>query len=132
ALGLGLLASAAFAGSREMALGADGEVYAVRTGTYGDLFTNVGATERSYPVLALEISKPGSPLKRILVPTTGGPEIETSPSVLYEEDSETIFLLWESEFGFHPILQLAGFDGAAWSRPIEVIGNPFALKTSVQ
>jgi hypothetical protein len=132
ALGLGFLASAALAGSREMALGADGEVYAVRTGTYGDLFANVEASERANPVLALEISKPGFPLKRILVPTTGGPEIETSPSVLYEEDSETAFLLWESDFGFHPILQLAGFDGATWSRPIEVIGNPFALKTSVQ
>lgn len=132
ALGLGFLASAALAGSREMALGADGEVYAVRTGTYGDLFTNVSQPERPNPVLALEISKPGSPLKRILVPTTGGPEIETSPSVLYEEGSETVFLLWESDFGFHPILQLVGFDGTAWSRPIEVLGNPFAVKTSVQ
>lgn len=132
ALGLGFLASAAFAGSREMALGADGEVYAVRTGTYGEIFPAQSDFEASNPVVALEISKPGSAVKRILVPGTGGAEVETSPSVLYEEDSDVVFLLWETEFNFHPILQLAGFDGTTWSRPINVIGNPFAVKTSVQ
>ncbi len=132
ALGLGFLASAALAGSREMALGAEGEIYAVHAGSYGELFPAQGDFESSNPVLALEISKPGTPVKRILVPSTDGPEAETSPSVLYEEDSETVFLLWETQFNFHPILKLAGFDGTTWSRPIEVIGNPFALKTSLQ
>ena len=132
ALGLGFLASAAVAASREMALGADGEIYAVRAGTYGELFPNDKNFDRSDPVVALDITKPGSPLRRILVPGTGGPEVETSPSLIFEEGSGTVFLLWETEFSFHPILQLAGFDGTSWSRPIEVIGNPFALKTSVQ
>jgi len=115
-----------------MALGSEGEVYTVRTGSYGDLFPSQNDFDRSNPIVALEISKPGSPVKRILVPSTSGAEVESSPSVVFEEDSETVFLLWETELGFHPILQLAGFDGTSWSRPIEVIGNPFALKTSVQ
>jgi len=133
AVGLGVLAaSAALAASREVALGSDGEIYAVRTGAYGQLFPEGRELDRSNPVVALDITKPGAPVKRILVPGTGGWEAETSPSVLFEEDSQTAVLLWETEFNFHPILQLASFDGTTWSRSIEVIGNPFALKTSVQ
>jgi hypothetical protein len=133
ALGLGLLAaSAAFAAGREVALGSDGEIYAVRTGTYGDLFPNGRDFDPANPVVALDITKPKAPLQRILVPGTGGAEVESSPSVLFEDDSETVFLLWETAFNLHPILQLAGFDGGAWSKPIEVIGNPFAQKTAFQ
>lgn len=133
ALGLGLLAaSAVFGASREVALGSDGEVYAVRTGAYGELFPNGKDFDRANPVVALEINKPGAAVQRILVPGTGGEEAESVPTLLFEDSSQTVFLLWESELNFHPILQLAGFDGSGWSRPIEVIGNPFASKTSPQ
>jgi hypothetical protein len=133
ALGLGLLAgSPALAVSREAALGGDGEVYAVRAGSYGELFPAGKDFDPVNPVIALDITKPKTLPQRILVPGTGGPEVERSPSVLFEEGSQTAFLVWESEFNFHPILQLAGFDGRAWTRPIEVIGNPFAPKTSLQ
>ncbi|HEV8582646.1 MAG TPA: hypothetical protein VGX68_26560 [Thermoanaerobaculia bacterium] len=133
ALGLGLLAaSAALPAGREVALGSDGEVFAIRTGTYGDLFPTGRDFDRANPVVALEIAKPGAAAQRILVPGTGGEEAESAPTVLFEESSQTIFVLWESELNFHPILQLVGFDGSAWSRPIEVIGNPFASKTSPQ
>ena len=133
AVGLGLLATSAFAAaSREVALGSEGEIYAVHTGAYGVLFPNGRDADPAAPVVALDITKPKTPTQRILVPGTAGEEVENSPSVLFEDDSHTVFLLWETEFNFHPILQLAGFDGSAWSRPIEVIGNPFAPKTSPQ
>jgi hypothetical protein len=134
ALGLGLLAaSSALAAGREVAVGTDGEVYAVRVGTYGDLFPRSKAFDRANPVVALDITRPNTPLQRVLVPGTGGAEVETSPSVLFEEDSETAFLLWESKrSAIHPILQIAGFNGTSWSSPIEVIGNPFTAKTSPQ
>jgi hypothetical protein len=132
--GLGMLAaSAALAAGREVALGADGEVYTVRAGQYGDLFPKGRDFEPGNSVVALDVSRPGAPLQRMLVPGTGGSEAETSPSVLFEEDSQTAYLLWETKkSSIHPILQIAGFDGASWSRTIEVIGNPFAAKTSPQ
>jgi hypothetical protein len=133
ALGLGLLGvAAASAAGREVALGADGEVYAIRTGTYGELFAKGGEFDPANPVMALEITRPGAAVQRVLVPGTGGEASEKAPSVLFEESSGTAFVLWESELNFHPILQLAGFDGEAWSSPIEIIGNPFASKTSPQ
>jgi hypothetical protein len=133
AVGLGLLAaSAAFAAGRDVALGSSGEIYAVRTGTYGDLFPNGHDFDPANPVVALDITKPKSPAQRVLVPGTGGAEVESTPSVLFEDDSQTVFLLWETQFNLHPILQLAGFDGSGWSKPIEVIGNPFAPKTAFQ
>jgi len=129
---LGLLAASPALAGRDVALGSSGEVYAVRTGTYGELFPNGRDFDPSNPVVALDVTKPKSPPQRILVPGTGGAEVESSPSVLFEDDSETVFLLWETAINLHPILQLAGYDGAAWSKPIEVIGNPFAPKTAFQ
>ncbi len=129
-----LAASAALAASREVALGADGEIYTVRVGEYGELFPKGRDFDRANVVLALDIVNANvkSSLQRLLVPGTGGAEVEKSPSILFEEDSETVFLVWETSINIHPILQLAGFDGKGWSKPIEVIGNPFAAKTSPQ
>lgn len=134
AIGFSLLtASAAFAASeRQAVLGADGAVYVAKTGTYGELFPDSKGGNAPDPVLALEVTKPGSPVQRILVPSTANSEVEKSPALLYEDQSGTVYLVWQSVSAVHPILQLSGFDGTAWSEPIEVTGNPFAPKTSPQ
>lgn len=132
-IGLTLLtASAAFPSERQAVLGADGAVYMARTGTYGELFPGAKGGDATDPVLALEVTKPGSPVQRILVPSTVNAEVEKSPALLYEDQSETLYLVWQSLGVFHPILRLSGFDGTSWSEPIEVTGNPFAPKTSPQ
>jgi len=132
AFGLGLaLAAAAFAG-HDTALGSDGTVYQVRTGLYGDLFPTGKATDKTSMVVALDVTKPGAPAQRLLVPGTDGSEVESSPSVVFEDDSQTVFLLWESAINIHPILELSGFDGTRWLPSITVTGNPFAVKTSPQ
>ncbi len=134
AVGLGLLtASSGLAAGREMTVGADGEVFVVHTGTYGELFPDGRDYDRSNSVVSLDIMRPDSPLQRILVPGTGNAEVETSPSILFEENSNTAYLLWGTKrSSIHPILQIAGFDGASWSRPVDVIGNSLAAKTSPQ
>lgn len=133
ATGLGLcFAPAGLAADHETALGSGGEVYMVRTGTYGTLFPEKRDYPRDNAVLALDIQKPDAPLQRLLVPGTGGAESEIMPSVVFEDDSQTVFLLWGSVINIHPILELAGFDGTQWSKTIDVVGNPFAFKTSPQ
>lgn len=134
AIGFTLMtASAAFPAERQAVLGADGAVYVAKTGTYGQLFPGGKGTAATDPVVALEVTRPGSPVQRILVPSTANSEVEKSPSLLYEDNSETLFLVWQSAINsIHPILQLSGFDGSTWSEPIEVTGNPFAPKTSPQ
>jgi hypothetical protein len=132
ALGLGLaLAAAAFAG-HDTALGSDGTIFQVRTGLYGDLFPAGKAADKTSPVVALDVTRPGAPAQRLLVPGTTGSEAESSPSVVFEDDSQTVFLLWQSAINIHPVLELSGFDGANWLPAITVTGNPFAVKTSPQ
>lgn len=132
AIGFTLMtASAAFPAERQAVLGADGAVYMAKTGTYGELFPGRQGTA-SDPVIALEVTRPGSPAQRILVPSTANSDVEKSPSLIYEDHSETLYLVWQSISSVHPILQLSGFDGQGWSEPIEVTGNPFAPKTSPQ
>jgi hypothetical protein len=132
ALGLGLALSGAAFADHETTLGSDGTIYQVRTGAYGDLFPTGNATDRASTVVALDVTRPGAPMQRILAPDSTGPEVESYPSVVFEDDSQTVFLLWESAINIHPILQLSGFDGSHWLPTITVTGNPFAAKTSPQ
>ena len=134
ALALGIAAAgAARADLHDVALATDGTVYQVRADLYGKLFPQGKETTASNPVIALDVTTPDGPARRILVPSTSGPDLESLPSVLYADDSQTIFLLWRTEFNFHPLLQLAAYDGRSWSKVIQVTGgNPFADKTSPQ
>ncbi len=134
ALGLCLLAPAATASHRDAVLGGDGELYLVRAGAYGELFPGDKAADPANLVLALDVVRPDAAageVERFLVPGTAGPEVEHSPSLLFEQASSTVFLVWESAFNVvHPSLKLAWFDGAAWSELIDVTGKPFTPKTS--
>ena len=119
-LAMGAVAAAGWAADREMALGADGEVYRVRTGAYGELFAGTpgfAPANAANPVLALEIAKPGTAPVRHLVPLSAGSETELSPSLIYEEASNTVFLVWESRHAYRSVVKLAGFDGTHWVEP---------------
>jgi hypothetical protein len=132
-IGLGLAAPApGLAASHDSALGAGGEVYQVKSGKYGDLFPGSQGTAPGTPVLAIDVTRPGAAPQRVLIPDTLDSAAESSASLLYEDDSRTVYVVWESQEGIHPILRLAGFDGTNWSTPISVVGNPFAPKTSPQ
>lgn len=128
--GLGLAALPAAAAHGEAALGSEGELYIVRTGTYGELFSGSSRYDRKTPVLALDIVRPDVPVERLLVPETENGAAESVPSLLFEEATGTAFLIWESQINYHPILMLSGYNGESWSKPIVIVGNPFADKTS--
>lgn len=133
ALGLAFAGRPAAASHQETTLGNDGELYVIRGGNYGDLFPGGTATERDSPVLALDIVKPGSPTDRRLIPSTQGKDVESTPAAIFEDDSSTLFVIWESRINsIHSIFRLASFDGAAWSNPIDITGNPFSVKTPPQ
>ncbi|HEY2295583.1 MAG TPA: hypothetical protein VGM86_33175 [Thermoanaerobaculia bacterium] len=135
-LGFALLGLAAAlpgrAASRDTALGVSGEVYQVKAGNYGDLFPGGHAVAPTTPVLAIDITRPGAAAQRVLIPETLDPSLETSASLVYENDSQTVYALWATQVGTNSVLKLAGFDGAGWSDPIQVVGNPFASKIAPQ
>jgi hypothetical protein len=119
--GAALLALPAFAIRQEAVLGNDGELYIVKTGTYGALFPGGQETDRNNSVLALEIAHHGEAPQRVLVPDTLDKAIESSPAVFFETDSNTIFLVWESRLSATEFsLRLASFDGSHWTPTIEV------------
>lgn len=137
-----LCAAAANATERDTALGSAGELYIVRTGSFSSLFPN-GAPGANVPgnntVLALDVLKPGADAnhpQRTLVPLTGGSEVEGSAAILFEDSTQTVFLVWESQIdaassGFY----IASYDPVAanWAQPIQVLGsNAVAVKTSPQ
>lgn len=130
-LGL-ILASAAAFGAQGTVLGSEGELYLVKAGSYGELFPGGKETEGAHHVLALEVLKSGSVTERHLVRGTEGSDVEFAPSLIFEEISKTLLLVWERRRnGIHPILMLSGFRGT-WLEPMEIVGSPFSPKMSPQ
>ncbi|HEX4965887.1 MAG TPA: hypothetical protein VF173_34075 [Thermoanaerobaculia bacterium] len=129
----GLCAAPSYGQDGTAALGADGEVYLPKVGAYRDLFPKDHATAPGNTVLAVDLIQPGAPPQRLLVPFTTGSDVESTPAVLYEDDSDTLFLLWANQVNsISSVLMLASFDGAHWGAPIQITGNPFSSKMSPQ
>jgi hypothetical protein len=127
-------APAARADQRQGALGANGELYLTEIGTYGGLFAGTqppaGLTAAS-EVLALDILTPGGSRQRVLVPNADGSALESTPALLYEDDTKTLFALWATRLSsLNSVLYLTSFDGSGWSPAIRITGNPFASKAS--
>lgn len=120
-------------GGGELALGSAGELYSVVAGPYGELFPQSGGADPATPVLALDVTHPGQATERLLVPGTADAygDVEGGSSLVYEDTSETLFLVWESRRNvIHPMLNLISFDGTEWSEPLVIMSNFFALKGS--
>lgn len=118
---------------RDAALGSQGELYQLHSGLYKDLFPTGNATDPAALVLALDITRPDADPQRLLVPETEGAEEESLPALVYEDESHSVFLLWASKINaIHTIFKLASYDGTRFSDPIDVAGNPWAVKNSPQ
>jgi hypothetical protein len=131
ALGLLLGVGGPAVASNVPTLGADGEIYRVVKGTYGDLFPGGSAATATSPVLALDIDRPGVATERLLVPTTGDEFPEDSPAIILDPSSQTPFLVWEKWVNFiHPELNLVHLTPDGWSEVAELSGSPFRQKSS--
>lgn len=133
-LGLALALSAPLAAqSRSDVVGTDGELFVLQQGSYGDLFPQAGMADASNPALALEIVHADQTEERLLVPGTETEDLEESPSALFEDDSGTLFVLWQTNRHYvHSWLNLIGFHDGQWTDPIEITGSPFGWKSSPQ
>lgn len=84
------------AGAASRVLDADGDVYVVEAGSYGELFPEGRASEPGDPVLAVTVLRSDGSAERSLVPGTEGPGVERlAASVLGAEG--LLYVLWESE-----------------------------------
>ncbi|HXT20657.1 MAG TPA: hypothetical protein VN923_07910 [Thermoanaerobaculia bacterium] len=127
-----LAPAAAWAGDGTTMLGGDGELYRVKSGTYGSLFANAPANARSNPVLALDVERNGKS-KRLLVPGTDGPELEKSPALTVDGATNDVYLVWAGMRGYHSVLDLIGYSEAGgFGEPFEFSGDVFSTKTNPQ
>lgn len=111
-------------------LASNGVVYKARAGQYGALFPDGSEVDSDQHVLTLTISDGHGQQVQQLIPGTEGYEIEVNPSVIFEETTDTLYLLWESWYGVHSRLHLAGFSDNAWTDIIEITGSPYVVQSS--
>lgn len=116
--------------SRETALGPNGEYYRIQVGTYGQFFS-AGLIPAANSVLVLEIHRAGSTRHtRILVPGTEADEIELAPAIAFEEASNSLILIWSSQWNFiHSKINFALFSNGSWSPTIELSGDVWSRKS---
>lgn len=122
---------------REVALGANGELFRVRAGSYADLFPDANLATASNRVLGLDITHPqadGSTItQRLLVPGTGGNDVESTPSLFFEQSSKSIFLVWESRINaLHSVLYLTSLSDGEFGALVQISGNRYSFKSSPQ
>lgn len=128
-LAVGAASAASAVSTSSFALGGEGELYRVVTGPESALFPGPGAGDHN--VVALSIVRPNGRSELLLVPGTEGNETESSPSLVYEEASKTVFLIWESRSNYiHSQIRLASYSAEGWSEAIELPGELFSLKSS--
>lgn len=125
-LSLGL-AAAASAESREGVLGSQGEVYLTRVGTWSQLF-GIGVPADNQVVMGLQILRPGQQPEWTLVPESEGVNPNASRFVLFEDVSETVFVVWEGRIGIHPTIKLASYQDGTWSEVLQVSENVWSWK----
>jgi hypothetical protein len=114
-----------------MALGSDGAVFQAVTGSYRSLFPNAPASKANNAVLAVDIRRSGQPVTRLLVPGTDDTAVEASPSLVFQNALDTVFLVWESRFnGLHSRLDLASLRNGDWSQPLALRADFWSLKSS--
>lgn len=128
-----LLTSSAWGATR--VFGRAGETLSVLSDSYSSLFPNGSAAGASDPVLALEVrdTRTGT-VERLLVPGTGDPRLELSPSIVFEPTSERAYLVWEGRTNsIHSQILIGSYGTDGWTEPIEVNnGSSYALKGSPQ
>jgi len=114
-------------------VGDHGELYTVETGLYGDLFPGQSLADTDNASLALDITRPGQALERLLVPGTGTEDFEDSASLVFDDESGALFILWQTKINLiHSKLDLVSFHDGEWSPVIEIWGSPFGWKTAPQ
>lgn len=130
-LTLGLLFAAnAMAFGDSGALGPDGEIYVTRVGAYGVLFPKGNSHPADNVVLTLSVSRSGEVADRVLVPGTEGREIESSPFVVYEETSKSLYLIWQTEISSVSRLLLRSYKDGSFGPLIEVTAGSFGTSMS--
>lgn len=132
ALLLGLLASPTLAapGSGMAAVGSGGEIYRLQVGTYGQYFS-AGLIPAANSVLVLEVRRPDRPYPtRLLVPGTETEDLELAPSLMFEETSGSVVVVWSSQWNYiHSRINLALFTDGLWSEVIELSGDVWSRKS---
>lgn len=133
ALGVALAPPVCGLTGRDASVGNEGELFVIREGLFGDLFPGQGLAAPENVALALDWTDPDGTSERLLVPGTETSDVEDSASVLFEDRSDTLFVLWQTKMNvIHSRLNLIGFREGEWTDPVEVSGNPFGWKSSPQ
>jgi hypothetical protein len=115
------------------ALGNQGQLYVLRTTTYGNVYADAADSVAEDPVLLLEIQRPDQSVETTVVPGTEGAESENSAYMAYEPSSDTVFVAWERRTNLiHSQILLAGYSDGVWSDLISVSDKRFSLKASPQ
>jgi hypothetical protein len=129
-----VLAPAAGRAAASSAIGAGGELYSLKSGTYRSLFANAPAGEAGdHSVLALDVVRDGA-TQRLLVPGTDGPEGERWPALTVDRATNSVFLVWETQRPNFPlsVLNLIAFSNDSWGGVFEFAADPFTYKSNPQ
>jgi len=117
------------AATRESALGSVGEVYLPRVGYQSEFFPESQSSAGDDPlIVALQVLRPGEQPQWLAVPESEVMRPDASCFVLYEDLSDTVFIVWEGRVGSHPMIKLASYRQGEWSDVLQVSDSAWTWK----
>ncbi len=117
------------------AVAANGTFYKVHAGRFADLFGESPALPAERAVLALDLVRPGEPLERWVVPGTEGEEVESSPALLFEEETSTLHLVWNRRIDINferSQLVLRALTPEGWGEEIDLSAGSTEEKRAIR
>jgi hypothetical protein len=117
------------------AIAADGTLFRLQAGSFGSLFGTSEVLPSERPVLALDRLRPGQELERWLVPGSEGLEVEANPTLLFEEATGNLYLVWSStSSGNFPgtRLWLRAFGPQGWGEMVDLSSGSVAPKRALR
>jgi hypothetical protein len=125
-------AEAGAAGPRAAVYSANGVRYEAVTGRFDDLFPTPDASSSlagEAPALAIDVVHAGGATERLLVPRTDGEELEVQPTLIYEEATSTLFVLWLARGqNERSHLLFDSLQGDRWNDPLSVTREAMVIE----
>lgn len=106
-----------------------GARYAALLGSLEELFPrgSSASIQGVAPALAIDIVQPTGARERLLVPGTDDPQPERRPTLIWDESSSSLFVLWTSGSGGDARLGLATLGADGWTEVTKVTPEAFSV-----
>lgn len=127
-----LVAGQAMAGTRQTeALDRQGNVYQLRSTSYGQVAPDGSTVAPETPVLVLDVSSSTGDCRHEIVPRSLGWEVDTEERLFLDWDTGAVYVLWVLKGWGTDEIRLSVYQGSAWTGEYKMSDDSWAGRRNI-